>query len=158
MTDPNILQPALKAEAPEVDRIKRQDLKVSWVRYIRGGVLGRYTEAVVEHPSLGKTTIVFGLPMSRDAVAGWIETFVPKRLYREMSSNGYIRLGVPDEGYTYHYHRYTTKIAREPRWSHSATSTGKGKTRRLACTILAPKPPKPKGEWEGDPIRDRKNA
>lgn len=158
MTDNNLIQPVLKSEAPKVDRIKREDLKVSWVRFIRGGVLGRYTEAVVEHPSLGKTTIVFAIPIGRQAVAGWVESFIPKRLYREMAATGYARLGVPDETYTYHYHRYPKKLAAAPRWSHSATTGRNSKPRRLACTILAPEPPKPKGEWEGDPIRDRKKA
>lgn len=159
MIDP-ILNPAsVKAEAPEIDRIRRQDLKITWVRYIRGGILGRYTEAMVEHPTLGKTKLLVALPMSKDAIAGWIETFVPKRLYREFVSKGVVYLGVPAEEMLevrVTPHRWKVPIAAMPRWSHFATARP-GKPRRLVTTIFTPPPPKPKGEWGGDPIRDRRS-
>lgn len=86
MKNPLVVQPGQLAPDPiaNTEHLLRQDLSLTYYDpSLRGGPLGRMTEATVSHPVYGKCHFAWPMPMSEEAVLDWVALTIPAKLFKK---------------------------------------------------------------------------
>jgi len=133
--------------------VQKEDLEVTWVRRLPGGALGlKKTEGFVQHKELGGFWLEVGLPMSPEALRGWVASTFNKHLLKEAADKGRFSSGVPNErakpvGIP---QRGKTWVLGQKRWDIQKAKNAKRPLRMVMAFKSARMPER--GLWDGDPL------